>query len=156
MDLGVDASLVKAIAALHTDNIARVRYGTDGECTDRFQVQKDVRQGCVPAPLLFSLLRNNVVHYLLVDQLDVPIVAGRRVPILLFVVDAVLVARTENTAHGLLGRFVKYGEEKSLTINCMKTMGITLRPSPSLRWKLVINHVPIEVTKHFDYLGVQF
>ncbi|KAJ1199512.1 hypothetical protein NDU88_003346 [Pleurodeles waltl] len=35
-------------------------------------------------------------------------------------------------------------------------MGMTLQPSLSLRKKLVINHAPTEVTKHFDYLGVRF
>ncbi|KAJ1114396.1 hypothetical protein NDU88_002634 [Pleurodeles waltl] len=42
MDPGVDGPLVKAIAALHLDNTARVRYGMGGECTDPFQVRKGV------------------------------------------------------------------------------------------------------------------
>ncbi|KAJ1194540.1 hypothetical protein NDU88_003828 [Pleurodeles waltl] len=63
-------------------------------------------------------------------------------------------ARTENAAHRLLTHFAKYCEEKSLTINCKKIMGMTLQPSLSLRKKLTINHAPSEVTKHFDYPGV--
>ncbi|KAJ1097951.1 hypothetical protein NDU88_003067 [Pleurodeles waltl] len=35
-------------------------------------------------------------------------------------------------------------------------MGMTLQPSPSLQRKLMINHAPVEVIKHFDYLGVRF
>ncbi|KAJ1201908.1 hypothetical protein NDU88_005712 [Pleurodeles waltl] len=85
-----------------------------------------------------------------------PVVAGRKDPILLFADDTVLMVRTENVAHRLLARFVKFCEERSLTINCMKTMGVTLRPSTSLRRKRTINPVPIEVTKRFNYLGVRF
>ncbi|KAJ1127378.1 hypothetical protein NDU88_005780 [Pleurodeles waltl] len=35
-------------------------------------------------------------------------------------------------------------------------MGMTLQPSLILRKKLTINHAPIEITKHFNYLGVRF
>ncbi|KAJ1149226.1 hypothetical protein NDU88_002041 [Pleurodeles waltl] len=125
-----------------------MRYRISGECTHPFQVQKSIRQACVLEPLLFRLFLNDLVHYLLEEQL--PVIGGRRVP------RRVLMACTENAAHRLLGGFAKYCDEKSLTINCSETMKMTLRPSPSLRRKLVINDVPIDAIKHFDYLGVRF
>ncbi|KAJ1213111.1 hypothetical protein NDU88_000750 [Pleurodeles waltl] len=61
LDLRADAALVKAIAAPHSGSMVRVRYGPGGECTDLFQVEKGVRQGCMLVPSLFSLFRNDVV-----------------------------------------------------------------------------------------------
>ncbi|KAJ1149042.1 hypothetical protein NDU88_001862 [Pleurodeles waltl] len=127
-----------------------------GECTYPFQVQKGVLQGCCLAPLLFSLFLDEMVHYFLEKQLDDPVVAGGSVPILLFADNAVLMARTENEAHRLLDCFAKYCKEKSLIIDCSKSIGMTLQPSPSLQRKFVINAVPIDAIKHFDYLGVWF
>ncbi|KAJ1087912.1 hypothetical protein NDU88_001071 [Pleurodeles waltl] len=128
--------------------MARMRYGMGEEYSDPFQIEKGVRQGCGPAPLLFSLFLD--------ELLDVPAVAGRRVPMLFFSEDAVLMAHTENAAHGLLGCSAQYCEEKSLTINWRKTMDMTFQPSPSLRRKLAINNVPIDAIKRFDYLSVRF
>ncbi|KAJ1124543.1 hypothetical protein NDU88_002994 [Pleurodeles waltl] len=47
--------------ALHVDNMARVRYGMGGECRDPFQMQNGVQQGCVLAPLFFSLFLNDAI-----------------------------------------------------------------------------------------------
>ncbi|KAJ1120336.1 hypothetical protein NDU88_008508 [Pleurodeles waltl] len=134
--------------------MARVRYSPGLECTEPFLMEQGIRQGFVLVPLLFSLLLNDVTDYLLEELLEVPIMAGRTVPVLLFADGAVLIGCTENAAHRLLNRF--YCGKISSVINSNKMMSMVMRPSPGFKQKQLIDGVSIETVKYIDYLGIRF
>ncbi|KAJ1092178.1 hypothetical protein NDU88_005290 [Pleurodeles waltl] len=146
----------KAIVALHVDNMARVTCGPGREFTNPFLVEKHIRQGCMLVPLLFSLFMNDVADCLLDEPLGVPIIAGRRVPLLLFTDYTVLMEHTENATYKLLNRFVDYCCKMSLTINIGKMTSVVLCLTPGFKQQPLIDGVSIEAVKHCDYLGIWF
>ncbi|KAJ1128134.1 hypothetical protein NDU88_006513 [Pleurodeles waltl] len=134
--------------------MTRVRYGAGGECNEPFPVEKGVWQRCVLTPFLFRLILNEVADYLLEEPLNVPTIAGRRVPILLITDDAVLMERTDIATQRLLNCFLDCCDKKLLTINSSKMKDMDLRPFPGFKWKHLNDGESFETFKHLDYLGI--
>ena len=75
---------------------SRGSYGKEGEVTGSFRVSRGVRQGCVLAPLLFSLYIDGVVNKLQYIQAEPPRIGDTLVQVLLYADDAVLISQTAN------------------------------------------------------------
>lgn len=52
--MGVDQCLVSFLMGLHRGLTASICYGSYCECTMHFALSKEVRQGCILAPFLFT------------------------------------------------------------------------------------------------------
>ena len=83
-DLGVSEEILSVLIGLHANTYAQVRWGQDGELTERIPVRRGVRQGCILAPTLFALYINGAVDCLAQCQNDAPKIHGKATPVLLF------------------------------------------------------------------------
>lgn len=89
LTLGAPRQIICFSAGLYENLSSKVRFGSRGECTRNFYVKRGIRQGCVLAPLLFSLFINGVYKALQAVQADAPRLPGSPIPVLLYADDAV-------------------------------------------------------------------
>lgn len=82
-ELGMPTDLLSFIVHLHENNFAQIRWGSQGNVTCSFPVEKGVRQGCVMAPTLLSLFIKRVTKFLATVPTDAPVLAGIKIPILM-------------------------------------------------------------------------
>ena len=89
--------------------MVRSRCGT----TDRFQIRKGVRQGCILSPCLFSLYAEYIMQNARLAEAQVGIkTAGRNINNLRYADDTTLMAENKEELKGLLMK-VKEESEKS-------------------------------------------
>lgn len=154
-EMGMPHYLLSLIVRLHTSNFAQVRWGTQGQKTGRIEVGRGVRQGCVLAPTLFSLYVNGVVDHLLSAPADAPRLAGQLVPTLLFADDTLLISKSPAGLQRLLSSFELFCNSRGLKINTDKTKYLILNPPKKLGAPPLLDNVPLERTREFDYLGIR-
>lgn len=87
----IDWELLLPCRALHDSTHLKVRLNRKGNLSEPISTYKGVRQGCLLAPFLFNFYINNIVSYLDSPSLYPPKLQ-LHVPILLYAVDAVLIA----------------------------------------------------------------
>lgn len=93
---GLDHGQVSFLRALLADLNATVRYGPNGECSEKFGLGRDVSQSCVLAPILFLLYINDLDFNLVTKGKEMPVVGGRIISVLLYANEAVLMTITPN------------------------------------------------------------
>lgn len=99
-EIGVDGKDERLIANLYWSQKAAVRVG--GEMTDWIQIRKEVRQGRVLSPDLFSLYGQRVIEDL--EDMDGILIGGRNVNNIRYADDTVLLADTEEKLQALVNR----------------------------------------------------
>ena len=88
-----------AISSLYKSVECCVRV--NGLCTDWFNVQCGLKQGCLLSPLLFNLYINGLATSN--DSLDIGIdIDGEKISMLLYADDLVFLSNTENELQTLL------------------------------------------------------
>ena len=121
--MGVPEHLITLIRSLHKNqkDVVRTEHGR----TERFEIGKGVRQGCILSPMLFNLYTEDVMRVALTegeveDEIGVR-VGGRVVNNLQHADDTTLVAETEQGLKTLVERVVTAGEKVSFHLNLKKT-----------------------------------
>ena len=96
---------------LYTRQEATVRTGHG--TTDRFQIGKGVRQGCILSPCLFNLYAENIMRNTRLDEAQVGIkIAGRNINTLRYADHTTLMTESEEELKSPLMK-VKEESEKS-------------------------------------------
>ena len=107
----------------------RTRHGT----TDRFQIEKGVRQGCILSPCLFNSYAEYIMRNAGLDEAQAVIkIAGRNINNLRYADDTTLMAESEEELKSLLMKVKEESEKVSLKLNIQKTK-ITAS-SPIISW----------------------
>ena len=112
-------------------------YGT----TDRFKIEKGVRQGCLLSPCLFNLYAEYNMRNARLDGLQTGIKIGRRnINNLRYVDDVILMAEGEEELNSLLMRVKAESERAGLKLNIMKKCMAT--HSSILAWRILQTEEP--------------
>lgn len=154
LERGVPGTILLQIIRLHQDNWAKVRWGPQGKLTDKIEVKRGVREGCVLAPTLFSLYVNDIPDHLLGCEHDSPRLGGLSVPALLFADDTILISQTLKGLQNLINSFVGYCKLKGLELNPSKTKYMSINPHKTFKENITVDMETIEFVYDFNYLGI--
>lgn len=155
-NMGINRRLLLLMIKLHENNTLQIRLAQDGRLSREIPVQRGVRQGCLLAPFLFNIYVNSLVTCCREIETHPPVFSnGRKVPILMYADDAVLLSQTKVGLKRALGKFSDQCNTELLTINFAKTKIVHFNRSfRKDNWSVKGN--AIEQTKTFQYLGITF
>ena len=106
----------------------RTRHGT----TDRFQIGKGVRQGCILSPCLFNFYAEYMRNAGLEETQAGIKIAGRNINHLRYADDTTLMAESEGELKSLLMKVKEESEKVGLKLNIQKTK--IMASSPITSW----------------------
>ena len=96
----------------------RTGHGT----TDWFQIEKEVRQGCILSPYLFNLYAEYIMRNAGLEEAQAGIkIVGRNINNLRYADDTTLMAESEEELKSLLGKVKEESEKVGLKLNIQKT-----------------------------------
>ena len=124
----------------------RTGHGT----TDRFQIGKGVRQGCILSPCLFNLYAEYIMRNAGLDEAQAGIkIAGRNSNNLRYADDTTLMAECEEELKSLLMKVKEESEKVGLKFNIQKTK--IMASGPIISWQ--IDGETVEPMRDFIFLG---
>ena len=134
-----------------------MQYESRRTQTEWFELNTGVRQGCVMSPILFSLFINGLAREINEKAIGVA-VGERRVRLLLYADDIVLLAETPKDLQNMLDIVTSYSRRWRFRVNPKKgkseVMLFGRKPrDKNRRWKL--DGVEIGETSMYKYLGVE-
>lgn len=147
----VDENDLRFIRNLYENQTAAVRLQT--ESTDKFPVERGVRQGCVLSPLLFNLYSEDVFNRALLDSEDGIKINGQPVNNLRYADDTVIIADSREGLQRLVDSISAEGEQLGLRINTDKTKVMVISRTPALQADISVNGKSIQHVNKFKYLG---
>ena len=117
-EFGVLGRLGRGIKALYNNCRMCVRVGR--EESEKFEVGRGLRQGCVISPWLFNMVMESVCRRMVREGKGIELVDERgrwEVNMVLFADDTVLVAKSMEELRELLNEFERVCQGKGLRIN---------------------------------------
>ena len=165
--LGYGGEWLRAVRAIYEDVPVSISApGLEGRLIHATQ---GLKQGCPLSPTLFSLYIADFEQRILGAAqsgaaLDLPLLAGRVVPPLLYADDMALLATSAAGLQQQLRLLERYSAERGLTVNLTKTEVMLLAGADSeegalrsvRRAKLTYGGKRLEGTTQFKYLGIVF
>ena len=171
--IGCPDLFVDIIRSFHEGMVARIH--DQGQTSDPLSVTNDTKQGCVMAPLSFTLVfsamlndafHDNNIGALIRFQTDVnvfnlrtlnPTTITSKVLIrdLLFADDCALLAHTVDDIHYITNALARSASRFGLTISLKKTE-VIYQTKPGADYTdptITIDNNPLKVTDNFTYLG---
>ena len=153
---GISKRLRDRIGEIYEETRSVVRVGES--CGEKFWTEKGVRQGCPLSPTLFNIMIADLGRRLERDDIGGVKVGQRKVKVLGYADDLVLLAEDEEGMRWMIKRLERYMEEKKLVVNVGKTKIIRFKRGRGRRrkvdwwWK----GEKIEEVKEIKYLGYVF
>ena len=130
---------------LYTGQEATVRTGHG--TTDSFQIGKEVRQGCILSPCLFSLYAEYIMKNARLDEAQAEIkIARRNISNLRNADDTTFMAKSEEELKGLLIKVKEQSEKAELKLNIQKSK--IMASGPTTSWE-----IDGETVSEFIFLG---
>jgi hypothetical protein len=161
---GIGGNMLQAVKAMYADVPVCVK-SSDG-LSPSFQSVVGVKQGCPMSPLLFGIFMDDFESHMratLGDEAAAwPVLAGHRMPPMLFADDIFLLATTPAGLQAQLHALQAYCDAKHLTVNSAKTQVVILRPGGGSSAKLAAGESfsyagkALEVVTSCKYLGLTF
>ena len=131
--MGIPDSLTCLLRNLYADQEATVRMGHG--TTDWFQIEKEVRQGCILSPCLFNLYAEYIMWNARLDEVQARIkIAGRNINNLRYADDTTLMAESEEELKSLLMKEKVESKKVGLKLNIQKTK--IMASSPITSWQI--------------------
>ena len=151
--LGFPSKLCKLINSMYKNTKSKFFFG-DIE-TDWVTLKRGVRQGCVLSPLLFSIYTEELAARIRDSGLGV-LVNAKRLGILLYADDVVLIADSEVMLQEMLDMATGYGNEFSLSFNYSKCGVLSINKPEHGRENFRLGNQEISRVRQYKYLGVLF
>ena len=124
----------------------RIGHGT----TDRFQIGKGVRQGCILSPCLFNLYAEYIMRNARQDKAQAGIkIAGRNINNFRYAGDTTFMAESEEELKSLLMKVKEESEKVGLKVSIQKTK--IMASGPITSWQ--IDGETVETVSDFIFLG---
>ena len=141
-EMGIPDHLTCLLRNLYAGQEAtvRTRHGT----TDRFQIGKGVRQGCVLSPCLFNVYAKYIVRNAGLEEAQAGIKTARRnISNLRYADDTTLLAESEEEPKSLLMKVKEESEKVGLKLNIQKTKIMASGPITSweIDWETVLGFI---------------
>ena len=144
-EMGIPDHLTCLLRNLYAGQEATVRTGHG--TTDRFQIGKGVRQGCILSPCLFNLYAEYIMRNAELEEAQAGInIAGRNINNLRYADDTTLMAESEEELKSLLMKVKVESEKVGLKFNIQKTK--ILASGPTTSWE-----IDVETVSDFLFLG---
>ena len=139
------------IRNIYTSDNACVKLGN--QCTETFEINKGVRQGCVLSPLLFNIFLSDLPKKLDLNEGKITL-DNTEISSLVWADDMVLLADSEGGLQQMLKTLEIYCHENKLQINTDKTKCMIFNKSGRLmRRNFRINGTSLENVRSYKYLG---
>ena len=127
-EMGIPDHLTSLLRNLYADQEATVRTGHGR--TDRFQIGKGVRQGCILSPWLFNLYAEYIMRNIALEEARAEIkISGRNINNLRYADDTTLMAESEEELKSLLMKVKVESEKVGLKLKLIKLRSWHLVPS---------------------------
>ncbi|XP_043464490.1 uncharacterized protein LOC122499949 [Leptopilina heterotoma] len=154
-DFGIGQGFIERIKEFYEDTREKVKIGE--ELGEEFWLGRGLRQGCPLSPILFNLLMADLEEKMERKGKGGVILGKRRVYVLAYADDVVLMAENERGMKLLMKEFEGYVRKKDLCVNVEKTKVVRFRrigEVEEVEWKL--NGRRVEEVNEFCYLGYWF
>ena len=116
---------------------------------------KGVRQGCNLTPLLFSLFISDLESYLLTNMAGNITPASRKVQLLFFADDLVLLADSSKGLQDSLYWLTEFCKTWKLNINTTKTKVVIFNRRRNIHQiLLILDNMELEYVSSYKYLGI--
>ena len=149
-EMGIPDPLTCLLRNLYAGQEATVRTGHG--TTDRFQIGKEVHQGCILSPCLFNFCAEYIMRNTGLDEAQAGIKISRRnLNNLRYADDTTLMAESEEELKSLLMKVKEESEKVGLKLNIQKTKIMASRPIMSQE----IDGETVETVSDFIFLGLQ-
>ena len=143
--MGIPDNLICLLRNLYAGQEAAVRTGHG--TTDRLNIGKGVRQGCILSPCLFNLHAEYILQIARLDERQTRIkIAGRNINNLRYTDDTTLMEESKEELKSLLIKVKEESEKVGLKLNIQKTKIMT--SSPITSWQ-----IDGETVSDFIFLG---
>ena len=143
--MGIPDHLTCLLRNLYAGQEATVRTGHG--TTDWFQIEKEIRQGCILSPCLFNLCADYIMRNAeLVEAQSGIKIAGRNINNLRYADDTTLMAECEEELKSLLRKVREESENVGLKLNIQKTK--IMASGPITSWQ-----IDGETVAEFIFLG---
>ena len=151
LSYGIKGRFFNIIKTIYTKDKACVKI--ENKCTETFDINQGVRQGCVMSPLLFNIFLSDLAKKL--DTMDDKVkVNNSEISALFWADDIVLLSESENGLKGMLRVVEEYTSQNMLEINTDKTKIMIFNKTGRLmRRNYCINGVKLENVRSYKYLG---
>ena len=148
--MGIPDHLTCLLRNLYAGQETTVRTGHG--TTDRFQIGKGVRQGCISSPCLFNYYAEYIMRNAGLEEAQTGIkIAGRNINNLRYADDTTLMAESEEELKSLLMKVKEESEQVGLKLNIQKTK--IMASGPITSWQ--IDGETVETMSHFILGGLQ-
>ena len=152
LSMGVPAHLIMLLKSLYENQAATVR--TEFGETEKFQVLKGVRQGCILSPLLYNIYAERVLRDVLEECRGGVRIAGRTITNLRYADDTTLLAQSEEELVNMVTLLKKHSSLAGLRLNTSKTKVLATGPLDN-GGTMKIDGEEIEAVDSFVFLGAK-
>ena len=151
LSYGIKGRFFNIIKNIYTKDKACVKI--ENKCTEVFEINQGVRQGCVMSPLLFNIFLSDLAKKL--DTMDDKVkVNDSEISSLFWADDIVMLSESENGLKGMLKALEEYTSENMLEVNTDKTKIMIFNKTGRLmRRNYTLNGVQLENVRSYKYLG---
>ena len=147
-EMGISDHLTRLLRNLYAGQEATVRTGHG--TTDWFQIEKEVRQGCILSPYLFNLYAEYIMRNAGLEEAQAGIkIVRRNINNLRYADDTTLMAESEEDLKSLLMKLKEESEKVGLKFNIQKTK--IMASGPITSWQ--IDGETVETVADFIFWG---
>ena len=150
-NMGIKGKFFNILRHIYTSDKACIKMGSS--CSDFFNLNIGVRQGCILSPLLFNLFISDLAKQFDTKE-DKPRIGNLGINSLFWADDLILFSETKEGLDELLKILEDYCEVNHLLVNTKKTKCMIFNKTGRLmRRPFFLNGVKLEMVREYKYLG---
>ena len=149
----VSGNMYQSLKAMYKGTESRLQI--NAQYSNSFNVSAGLKQGCILFPLLFNLFINDLAETLTQTGVRIPI-GDKKMPVLMYADDLVLLAQSENELQLLHNTLHKWCKTWQLEVNSTKSAVIHFRPQSfsATHHNFICGDGSILLKSDYRYLGI--